>query len=172
MNNKLVLLALLELGMSILLGVMVLYVAYYMLINVVFKRAHIEKDNVAHAIVVSAILFAVGNIMEGAIDPIANAIRQITNIHTGAGRITFEACKYIFMFVGISAFLAVCINYIAIRLFTSLTQVNEMEEISANNVAVAIVTSAITIIISIFAKKPAIHLMEGIIPYPEIPVIL
>lgn len=172
MNTKLVLLSLLELGIGILLGVVVLYLAYWILSRVVFKRHNIKKDNIAYAILVSAVLFAVGHIMEGAIDPIANVIRQLTSAYEEVGQIFLESLKYIIIFVVISMGLALMINVIAVKLFMMLTQVDEFEEIADNNLAPALVTGTISIVISLFAKAPAIQLMEALIPYPELPSIL
>ena len=172
MNTKLVLLSLLELGLGILLGVVVLYLAYSILSQVVFKQHGIEKNNVAYAVLVSAILFAVGNIMEGAIDPIANVIRQFSSAYESLTTVFVESLKYIVMFIVISMLLALIINIIAVKLFTTLTKVDEFQEIAEGNISPALITGTITIIISIFAKSPAVQLMEAIIPYPELPGIL
>ena len=172
MNTKLVVLSLLELGIGILLGVAVLYIAYWILSKVVFKKHDIQKDNVAYAVLVSAVLFAVGNIMEGAIDPIANVIRQLASAYEGAGRVFLESIKYVVVFIVISMILALLINVIAVKLFMRLTQVDEFEEIAKNNMAPALVTGIIAIVISLFAKAPAVQLMEALIPYPDLPSIL
>lgn len=172
MNSKLIILSLLELGLAILLGVMVLYAAYSILNQSVFKKYTIEKNNLAFAILASAILFSVGNIMEGAIEPIADLIRQLSGAYDSLTTVAFQSLKYILMFLVIGVVLAVIVNAISIKLFTTLTKINEFEEIAQNNIAPALVTGTIAIIISIFAKGPAVQLMEAIIPYPELPGIL
>ncbi|MGB0526024.1 MAG: hypothetical protein ACPGJS_23790 [Flammeovirgaceae bacterium] len=172
MNSKLIILSLLELGLAILLGVMVLYAAYSILNQMVFKKYSIKKDNLAFAILASAVLFSVGNIMEGSIEPIADVIRQLSGAYDNLTTIAFQSIKYILMFLLIGVVLAFIINAISIKLFTTLTKVNEFEEIAQDNIAPAIVTGAIAIIISMFAKGPAVQLMQAIIPYPELPGIL
>ena len=171
-NTKLIILSLLELGLAILLGVMVLYGAYMILSQMVFKKYNIKKDNLAFAILASAVLFSVGNIMEGAIEPIADLIRQLTGAYDSLTTIAIQSIKYILMFLCIGVVLAFLINSISIKLFTTLTHVNEFEEIAQNNVAPALITGAMAIMISIFAKGPAVQLMQAIIPYPELPGIL
>ena len=172
MNVQLIMLSLLELGIAILLGVVVLYLAYYLLSRVIFKKHNIQKDNLAYAVLVSAILFAVGHIMEGSIDPIANVIRQLSDAYESASQIFMEAMKYVVMFIVISMLLALLINVLAIKLFMTLTKIDEFEEIANNNIAPALITGTITIVIALFAKAPAVQLMEAIIPYPELPSIL
>ncbi|MFT5616936.1 MAG: hypothetical protein ACI85I_000152 [Arenicella sp.] len=172
MNSKLVILSLLELGLAILLGVIALYVAYSILMEVVFKKYDIKKDNLAFAILVSAILFSVGNIMEGTVEPISDLIRQLSSAYESLTEVVINSFKYVLMFLAIAVVLAFLINFISIKLFITLTKVDEFAEISANNISPAIVTGAIAIIISLFAKGPAVQLMQALIPYPDLPGIL
>ena len=171
MKSKLVILSLLELGLAILLGVIALYATYSLTQNI-FKKYEIKKDNLAFAILTSAILFAVGNIMEGTIEPIADVIRQLSNAYDDLTTISLQSVKYVLMFLAIAVFLAFIINVISIRMFTALTKINEFEEIARNNISPALVTGVIAIVISLFAKEPAVQLMQAIIPYPELPGIL
>ncbi len=172
MNSKLVILSLLELGLAIFLGVIALYVAYSILIQVVFRKYDIKKDNLAFAILVSAILFSVGNIMEGTVEPISDLIRQLSSTSDSLTEVAINSFKYILMFLAIAVMLAFLINVISIKLFIALTKIDEFAEISANNISPAIVTGAIAIIISLFAKSPAVQLMQALIPYPDLPGIL
>ncbi len=172
MKTQLILLSLLELGIAILLGVVVLYLAYSLISQVIFKKYNIQKNNIAYAVLVSAILFAVGLIMEGVIDPIANVIRQLSDTFDKPTDIFLHAIKYIFMFIVISMLLALLINVLAVKLFMTLTKVDEFEEIANNNIAPALITGTITIVIALFAKAPAVQLLEAIIPYPDLPSIL
>lgn len=160
--------ALLELGLAILIGVIVLYAAYSILNKSVFKQYSITNDNTAFAILVSAILFAAGNIVSGAIEPIGEMIRQLTRQNDDLTLVAFHSIKYILAFLFIGVVIAFITIAIAIKLFTTLTKINEFEEIASSNISPAIVTGTIAIIISIFAKIPAIKLMKAIIPYPEL----
>ncbi len=172
MNSKLVILSLLELGLAILLGVIALYLAYSILMEIVFKKYDIKKDNLAFAILVSAILFSVGNIMEGTVEPISDLIRQLSSAYESLTEVAINSFKYVLLFLAIAMVLAFLINFISIKLFITLTKVDEFAEISANNISPAIVTGAIAIIISLFAKEPAVQLMQALIPYPDLPGIL
>jgi hypothetical protein len=49
------------------------------------------------------------------------------------------------------------------------TEIEELEEISKNNVAVGILVGAIIIVITLFVKGSIIFFLENIIPYPELP---
>jgi len=172
MNTKLIILSLLELGLAILLGVVVLYLAYSVLNEWVFKKYDIKKDNLAFAVITSAVLFAVGNIMEGTIEPIGDLIRQLSSAYDDLTTIALQSVKFILMFLLIALVLAFLINLISIKLFTTLTKVDEFQEIADNNIAPALITGVIAIVISMFAKGPAVQLMQAIIPYPDLPGIL
>ena len=171
MKSKLVVLSVLELSLAILLGVIVLYVAYAILTGFVFRKHEIKKDNLAFALLAGAILFAVGNIMEGTIEPIANLMRQLSAKNDNLTDVAIGAIKYTSMFLLIGVVLAFLINVISVQMFVSLTKIDEFAEIAANNIAPAVVTGVIAIVISMFAKGPAIQLMQAIIPYPNLPVI-
>ncbi|MEM6297559.1 MAG: DUF350 domain-containing protein, partial [Bacteroidota bacterium] len=81
MNTRLILFSLLELSISLLLAIFVLYLTFLVIDKLVMKRYQIQKDNIAYAILAAAILFSVGNIMEGTIDPITSTIRQLQGVH-------------------------------------------------------------------------------------------
>jgi len=168
MKSTQIIIALLELGLATLIGVMILYGAYSLLNQTVFKKYDIKKDNVAFAILISAILFAAGNIVSGVIEPIGMLMRQLNRGDVDLMVVTFNALKYIFAFLFIAITIAFITVTIAIKLFTTLTKIEEFDEIANNNISTAIITGTIAIIISIFAKIPAMNLMNAIIPFPKL----
>lgn len=171
MNMTFILLSLLELGIALLLGIAVLYLTFLLMQRFIVRRYQIEKDNLAFAALGAGILFSVGNILEGSIEPISSTIRQLKNVHDHIGMITGQALLYILAFLLISFCIAVAVNLISIRLYVSLTHFDEFREIQENNIAIGILTGVIMIVISMFVKDAVIQLMESLIPYPELPSI-
>jgi uncharacterized membrane protein YjfL (UPF0719 family) len=50
------------------------------------------------------------------------------------------------------------------------TEIDELQEISQNNIAVGILVGVIIIVITLFMKGSIIFLLENLIPYPELPI--
>lgn len=169
MNTKLILLSILELGLSLLLGIFVMFLTYRLMKYFIVRRYRIEKDNLAFAVLGGAILFSVGNILEGVIDPISSTIRQLKGVHDHVGTIAGQAFLYILAFFLISFLIAIAVNIISIQLYVGLTHFDEFEEIRQNNVAIGILTGAIMIVISMFVKGAVVQVMESLVPYPSLP---
>jgi len=164
--------ALLELLLSLLIGIGVLFISYLFISKFIVKRYQIANDNLAFAILCSAMLFSIGTIMEGVIDPITNVFRQLNNVHGHFGTVFLKSLQYVFMFLTISMSISILVSVVSVRLYISLTKIDELAEIQKNNLAVAIITATILISISLFTKEPAVQLMEAIIPYPDLPSVL
>ena len=48
-------------------------------------------------------------------------------------------------------------------------QLDEYDEISKNNIGVALLVAVLAIVIALFTKGPFIIFIESFIPYPELP---
>ncbi|MGF1533763.1 MAG: DUF350 domain-containing protein [Bernardetiaceae bacterium] len=169
MNTTLILLSLLELGIALLLSVFVLYLTFLVMQRLIVRRYDIEKDNIAFAVLGAAMLFSVGNILEGIVAPVSSTIRQLRDVHDHVATIAGQAFLYILLFFVISFFIALLINWLSIQLYISLTHFDEFEEIRQNNIAIGILTGVIMIVISMFVKEAIIQVMESLVPYPRLP---
>jgi hypothetical protein len=84
-----------------------------------------------------------------------------------------EIFKYLGMFLILGLSFGSTIVYAAYNLFSMLTaNLNEYDEISKNNVGVALLLAVLTIVIAMFTKQPFIIFVESFIPYPELPNIM
>ncbi len=170
MNTKLFFLALLELSLSLVIGVFILYVSYLVISRFIQSRFHIEQNNVAYAILTAAILFSVGLIISGTIQPILSMVRVLNTSGAASQEVVIDVIQYVLLFLLISMVMALVTNLSGLYLFMSLTKVNEFEEIRKNNLAVGIISGTIVIIVAIFVKDSVALLLESIIPYPKLPV--
>lgn len=166
--SKLVLILLLQLSMSLVLGVAVLYFSMRIIRSVIFRKIQNKEHNTAFSIVSASILFSVGNIIEGTIEPITTTFRILNETYETVSEVILQSLKYISFILGISIVITVFINFVAIKLYNSFTKFDEFDEISKENIGIAIISGAVLITISIFVKQPAIELMEAIVPYPKI----
>jgi len=167
MNNELFYISLFQLGVSIFIGVLILYSTYRLIDKFIRTKNNIQNDNFSYAILCSSILFSVAYLISDIKDPILDSIRLVQNQPGFDGNIIFEGIKYTGFFLCISIIIISLVIIISIYLFTLMTKdINEFEEIKNNNVAVSIITSVIIISISMMVKDSLYLMLESFLPYP------
>ena len=173
MNEKVFYYGLLELGISILIGVLVLYISYRVIDKLIRRKYDIDINNTAYAIFCSAVLFSVAYLISGIKAPILNSVRMIQDQANYDGIILLDGLKYTGLFLVIIIIVITLVNFLSIFLFTLMTKnVKEFEEIKKNNIAVSIVTAVVIISISLLAKDSLYLILESFVPYPEMPSFL
>lgn len=169
MNSSLALIALLQLFLSIVLGVSLLFITYRLVRWVLRRKYDIQPDNTAFAIFVGTIMFSVGYLGSSVVHPLMSTFRVLSAQSKAGLGLLGQFSGYLFLFLGISGLIALLVNLLGTFLFTQLNrEVNELEEISKNDVAVAIVTGAMVIVISLFVRDGIVFLLESLAPYPEL----
>jgi len=172
MNEKIFYYGLLELGISILIGILVLYISYRVIDKLIRRKYDID-NNTAYAIFCSAVLFSVAYLISGIKAPILNSVRMIQDQANYDGIILLDGLKYTGLFLVIIIIVITLVNFLSIFLFTLMTKnVKEFEEIKKNNIAVSIVTAVVIISISLLAKDSLYLILESFVPYPEMPSFL
>ncbi len=167
---NLILLALLQLGLSVLIGVLVLFVTYRILQRIFARQYTIEPNNRAFAIFSGAILLSVGYIISAVIQPLLSTFRLLHQQSEKTMFLLGEFALYLVLFIFISAAIALLVNLIGTGLFTLFTKdVKEMEEISKDNISVAITVAVIIVVISLFVRDGVVFLLETLVPYPDVP---
>jgi uncharacterized membrane protein YjfL (UPF0719 family) len=170
MNEEIFYYGLLELGISILLGVLVLYISYRVVDKLIRKKYNIEINNTAYAIFCSSVLFSVAYLISGVKAPILNSVRMIQDQANYDGIILLDGLKYTGIFLAIILIVITLVNLLSILLFTLMTKnINEFEEIKKNNIAVSIITAIVIVSISLLTKDSLYLILESFVPYPEIP---
>jgi uncharacterized membrane protein YjfL (UPF0719 family) len=175
MNTDLFILSIIQLTMSVFVGVMVLYLTYGIVLKNFERRkfkVQSDNDNVAFAVYISAVLFSVGIIVSTAFEPAISIIDLIKATTTTKTDLFFEFLKYLSLFILIGLSISAIVITISFKLFNFLTKkVDEVEEIASNNIAVALIMGVIVIIISIFAKDSVSMIIQSLMPYTEVPII-
>jgi|GEM_PF-1211987 len=167
---KLLEIALVQLGLSLFIGVMVLFVTYKLVRGVIMRRYDVGEGNIAFSIFVGAFLFAVGYIVSSTIQPLLSTFRLLEPGSSSILPLMLKFSGYVVFFVFISWLIAVASNAIGMYLFTMFTtHVKELEEISKNNIAVAVITGVTIIVLALFIRDAVGLLLEAIVPYPELP---
>ena len=145
MNTQLFGLALLELILTIVISVGVIFISFKMLKVLFFKNEDLAGDNLAFTIFTSGILLSIGIILSEIIPSISNVIRLSTiQTETIDG---FTIAKYSGLYLLIGFIIAIVLNAAVFLLFSLLTKkVNEFKEIQQNNISVAILVVAILLV--------------------------
>ena len=172
MNTELFYYSLVEIGISIVIGVSLLYFTYRVINKLVMKKFDISSDNVSFSIFTSSILFSVAYLISGIKSPILNSLKMLSNNPEYEGSLIFDGFKYSGLFLSLIIITITLVIFISIKLFTYMTKnINEFQEIKKNNLAVAILTATIIISISLLVKESLYLLLETFVPYPDVPKI-
>jgi uncharacterized membrane protein YjfL (UPF0719 family) len=159
--------------MAIFVGVLVLYFTYYSTIKIFKKKGYIiDKNNTAFGIFISSILLSVGIVVSSAYSPSMSLLQILQKNTDDRISLFLNFCMYFLLFLAIAIMVSFLIIWVSIKLYTFLTRnVEELQEISRNNIQIALITGVIIIVISIFAKDSMAMIIESLIPYPKIGVI-
>ena len=167
MNTQLFTLALLEIVLSIVITVVIIFISYKILKKLFFEKEDLGGDNLALSIFTSRIVLSIGLILSEILPSITNVIRIASTQNQTIDAITIAKYSALYLFIGFIA--AIVINGSVFLLFSMLTKgVNEFREIKQNNIAVAILVVAILISITLIAKDSIALLISSLIPYPEV----
>ena len=167
MNTQLFSLSLIEIILSLIITVVIIFITYKLLKWLFFRKEDLRGDNLAFTIFTSGIIVSVGIILSEILPSITNIIRlSTTQTETIATSIIIQ---YSLLYLLIGFVVAVCINAAVFFLFSILTTgVDEFKEIKNNNSSVAILVVAILISITIILKDSIALLISSLVPYPEI----
>lgn len=168
MQTDLIYLAIVQMIISILLSIVIFFISYKMLIRVFkIKEEEINDSNLALSIFFSGIIFSIGYLLSGIIPSIISAV-QLLKIHAGKD-VYFQVLKYASLSLFIGFLLAIVINISAFLLVNVLTRnIKEVQELKNNNLAVAILLSAILISITIISRDSLVFLLELFLPQPTV----
>ena len=167
MNKRLFTLALLEIVLSIVITVLVIFVSYKLLKWFFFRKEELEGDNQAFTIFTAGIVLSIGIILSEILPSITNVIRLSTT--QGLQQDSAIVITYGLLYLLIGFLVAVLINAAVFFLFSMLTKGhNEFRAIKNNRVSTAILVVAILISITIMVKGSIALLISSLIPYPEV----
>ena len=170
MNTDLFFYSIIEIIISLILGIFLMYFTYRLLDKFVKRKYDISITNLSFSILSSSVLFSVAYLISGIKAPILSSLRLLSKDLEYDGSLILDGFKYTFLFLTIIILAIGLIIFLSIQLYTRMTkEINEFREIEANNVAVAIVLGIIVISISLLIKESLYLMLETFVPYPEIP---
>ena len=167
MNTKLFTLSLIEIILSILITVVIIYTTYKILKWLFFREHDLRGNNLAFTIFTSGVILSTGIILSAILPSITNIIRLSTTQIEVVETSTIILYSGIYLLIGFVV--SVLINTSVFFLFSILTRgVDEFKEIKNNNISVAILVVTILISITIILKDSIALLISSLVPYPQV----
>jgi uncharacterized membrane protein YjfL (UPF0719 family) len=166
MNSKLTLLALIEILSALSLGVAIMAATYLLLKYLGKKRYDINHTNQAFGIFMASILFSVGYLVSGVIQPLLSLFRILSSKESiSALLISFIGYGAVYILTAYVVAILVCL--LGMLIYNYLTPIDEIQELKNNNIAVALVVGSIIVTLSLMTRGGVELLIESFIPYPQ-----
>lgn len=148
-------------------GIISLYLVYRLLHSYLKRLFGLEEINQAYAIFKAGVLISTSLLMASVISPGINAIRFLNQGGISSASISSSA-GYVLIFMLIGMIFSFMVIGAGVLVLFQLTHINEWEEIRRNNIATAIISSALIVGLAIIMKDHVAGVCEMLIPYPSL----
>jgi uncharacterized membrane protein YjfL (UPF0719 family) len=170
MNTKILIMGVIEIFISMLFTVFIIWVSYRVLNKLVFRGSKEDAGNQSVAILLSSVLLSMGLLISETADPVMNAFRLLLAQDLSYQAIFLKLLRIMAIYMGLALFFGLLVNAAGIVLFTTLTQnINEWKAIRENNISVALVTAVIIIVLTLSIREGMGLVLESWVPYPKTP---
>lgn len=169
MNSNVFFLGIIEILSALSMGLVILSTTYKILKWYGKKKFNIGHNNLAYSIFIASVLFGMGLMVSGTIEPIVSSFRLLSNTETSASGLLFSFLIRGGAYILIAYCGGLAISLLGIVIYSKLTPIDEFEEMKNNNIGVAIISGAIIITLILLTKDGVALIIESLIPYPELP---
>lgn len=169
-----ILVSFLELILTVVMAVLVVYVTLRAMIktNTDFNEdEEIVKGNLAVGLLVSALLLASANIMHQAFKPVVDTIHLYLTSPLVQATKQWKLVLYSVGNLVLAYFIVVATLSASLRLFGRLARTKDTRpglELHKGNVAVGVILSSFVLIVSLFVGEGVAALSKALIPRPEV----
>ncbi len=167
MNTRLSLLAIVEILSGLSIGIVIMIITYQILKWVGRKRYDIHEKNLAYSIFMASVLFSVGYMVSGVIQPLLSLFRIMAASDNSTAELLFSFLGSGAIYIAVSYTAGVLVSLLGITIYTGLTPIDEFAEVKNNNVGVAIIVGTIIIVLTLLTRDGVNLLMESQVPYPK-----
>lgn len=167
MNIKISLLGLIEILSALSIGIFILAMTYQAVRVYGRKRWNIQPGNLAYSIFTAAVLFSIGYLVSGVIQPLISLFRLLAARENDSINLALSFIGIGAIYIALAFASGVVIVVSGIAIYTFLTPIDEFRELKNNNVGVAVIVGTIIITLSMMSKDGVTLLIESLIPYPE-----
>lgn len=165
-----IVLGLFELVLAVFLGVLTTWFAFHRFTRLtrnIEEMGELKKNNVAVGILLGSTILSVALVVKETSDPVASSLQTVVR----GGLSVAGVLKVTAIGLGsiaVALVMSLAAIWLALRIFLRLTrEIDELAEIRANNVAVAIVLGCVIIVIGLFLGHGIQSLLAAIIPMPS-----
>lgn len=169
MNNKIAFLGLIEILSALSIGLIILSLTYTVLKKYGKTKLDIGHNNQAYSIFIASVLFSVGYMVSGVIQPILSSFRLLSNSVTNTTQLITKFLGFGAIYIAIAYIAGLIISLSCINIYSALTPIDEFKEIKNNNVGVALISAAIMITLIMMSRDGVVMIIESMIPYPTMP---
>jgi len=166
MNIKLSLLAIVEILSGLSIGIVIMIITYQILKWIGRKRYDIHQNNVAYSIFMASVLFSVGYMVSGVIQPLLSLFRIMAASESSTSELLFSFLAYGAFYIAASYTAGVLVSLVGITIYTGITPIDEFAEVKNNNLGVALIVGTIIIVLTLLTLDGVNLLMESQVPYP------
>lgn len=166
MNIKLSLLAIVEIFSGLSIGIVIMIITYQALKWIGRKRYDIHQNNVAYSIFIASVLFSIGYMVSGVIQPLLSLFRIMAASEGSTSELIFSFLGYGAFYIASSYAAGVVVCFFGITIYTWITPIDEFEELKNNNLGVALIVGTIIIVLTLLTRDGVNLLMESQVPYP------
>ena len=166
MNSKLTLLAIIEILSALSLGVVIMAATYLLLKYLGKKRYDINHTNQAFGIFMASVLFSVGYLVSGVIQPLLSLFR-ILSVKESISNLMLSFIGYGAIYILTAFIVALLVCLLGMLIYNYITPIDEIQELKNNNIAVALVVGSIIVTLSLMTRGGVELLIESFIPYPQ-----
>jgi len=175
MDITLLLTGIVQIILSVLIGVFLIYTASRILqrlFNGIDEIEELKKNNIAVAILNGSIIFSlilvVKNSVESAVTIFSNTLRDPKAVLSSYIQTALIMLGHIIL----SGVIAFSVIYVAMVIFIRLTKdLDELGEIKRNNVAVSLVLGIIIVSIALLLQQGIVTILDSLIPFPPVSLI-
>ncbi|MGC6414890.1 MAG: DUF350 domain-containing protein [Bacteroidia bacterium] len=153
--------------LAFLLGISSLILVYNLIGRYIKSKIKLDTNNQSFGIFQAGLIIATALILSSVINPAINAIRIIAGENFDVF-IAIKSLIFVLIFFLIGIIFTVLIVGSGVFMLFRMTRVDEWQELSKDNKAIAFISASILIGLAIIMDQYVGHLCEIIIPYPEV----
>lgn len=131
------------------------------------KKYDINQNNQAFGIFTACILFSVGYMVSGVIQPLLSLFRILSTRDNSTFHLLITFMGYGALYILMAYVTALLVCWLGMLIYDYITPIDEITELKNNNLAVALVVGSIIITLSLMTHDGVSLLIESFIPYPE-----
>ncbi len=175
MNFTLLIIAIVQIAISLIVGIFLIYFAskvFQSLTRGINDIEELKHNNIAVAIlnasIVLSLIIVVSNSIESSVTVFANTLRDPSSVFSDY----LEMASIMIGQILLASTIAFSAIYFGLQIFMKLTKdLEELLEIKKNNVAVSVLLSVILVSLALLLQPGIIALLNALIPFPSVSLI-